>query len=150
MSESDRLRLVALDREDLAVLSAHLQDAVLKVADIKWMRAERRVVLTLNRFVWEALDERPWRKRNHQRRRSALHFARVESVRSANIDCHARDAVIELLAIQFEPRDVPSGEVVLIFAGDATMRIGIECLEAQLTDLGPAWSTPHVPRHMLA
>jgi hypothetical protein len=150
MLENDRLRLVALDREDLAILSAHLQDAVLKVADIKWMRSERRLVLTLNRFVWEALDERLWRKRDYQRRRSALHFARVDSVRSANIDCSAKDTVIELLAIQFEARDVPSGEVVLIFAGDATMRIGVECLEAQLTDLGPAWSTPHVPRHMLA
>lgn len=150
MPDDDRLRLVALDRDDLAIVSAHAQDAVLKVGDINWMAAENRLVLPMNRFVWEALDERPWRKREYQRRRSALHLARVLSVRSANVDRSARDAVLELLAISFEPRDEPSGDVVLTFAGGATLRLSVECLEVQLTDLGPAWSTPHVPRHMLA
>jgi len=147
--DADLLRLVALDAEDLAILSAHCQDAVLKVADLRWMRAEKRFLVPMNRFVWEVAGEGSWRKRNYQRRRSALHFARVERVQSSAIDRSGRHTVLDLLSIRFEPRDEPSGEVVLYFAGDATIRLTVECLEAQLADLGPAWSTAHAPQHLL-
>jgi len=149
-AEGDGLRLIALDNEDLAVLSAHVQDAVVQVGDLRWMPAEKRFVLAMNRFAWEAAAGRRWRRRNHQRRRSALHFARVEAVSSVGIDREATDAVLELLAIRFEPRESPSGDVLLDFAGGASIALKVECLEVQLTDLGPAWSTPHAPRHMLA
>ncbi len=150
MSGDDRLRLIALDPEDLAVLSAHVQDAVLKVGDISWMAGENRLVLAMNRFVWEAAAGGRGRGRSYQRRRAALHFERVLSVRSTGIDREADQVVLELLAISFEPRESPSGDVVLHFAGGATIRLAVECLEAQLADLGPAWSTPHAPRHVLA
>ena len=71
-------------------------------------------------------------------------------MQSTGIDRNARETVLELLAVRFEPRKRPSGDVVLDFAGGATIRLAVECLEAQLTDLGPAWSTPHAPRHVLA
>ena len=145
----DRLRLIALDVEDLAILSAHVQDAVLKVRDINWMPAERRVVVAMNRFVWETALGRG-RRRDYQRRLSALRFDRVEAVSSAGIDRAAGDAVLELLAVRFEPRRSPSGDVLLDFAGRSALRVSVECLEAQLTDLGPVWSTPHAPRHILA
>ena len=54
----DRLKLIALDREDIEVVSAHLQDAVVKAADIRWRPAEKRVVVALNRFDWEAAQRR--------------------------------------------------------------------------------------------
>lgn len=145
-TSDDRLRLVALDEEDLAVLSAHVQDAVLKVGEMIWMAGEKRFVVAMNRFVWEAGAQKRGRR---QRRRSALHFARVQAVRSAGLDREAKAAVLELLAVGFEPAASPSGDVVLTFAGGATVRLSVECLEAQLTDLGPAWSTPHAPRHVL-
>jgi hypothetical protein len=149
MTVDDRLRLIALDAEDLLVLSAHVQDAVLKVDDISWMPRENRFVMAMNRFAWDAaVGSR--RKRAYQRRRAALHFDRVEQVKSVGIDRRAGQAVLELLAVTFEPRGEPSGEVVLDFAGGPTIRLSVECLEAQLTDLGPAWSTPHQPRHVLA
>jgi hypothetical protein len=56
-ADDDRLRLIALDAEDLAVLSAHVQDAVLKVGQMRWMPRERRFVIGLNRFAWEAMPE---------------------------------------------------------------------------------------------
>lgn len=146
--DAELLRLVALDLDDLQILSAHCQDAVLKVGDLRWLPAERRFVLTMNRFVWEAANS-GWRKREYQRRRSALHFDRVESVRSTGVDRDADDAVLELLAISFESGDLPSGDVVLSFAGGGTIRLGVECLEAQLADLGPAWATALAPRHIL-
>lgn len=142
MPDDDRLRLIALDAEDLAVVSAHVQDAVLKIEDIAWMAREKRLVIAMNRFAWEASG-----KRDHQRRRAALHFARVEAVKSTGIDLKASGAVLSLLAVRFDPSDEPSGEIVLEFAGGATMRLAVECVEAQLADLGPAWSTPRAPRH---
>lgn len=148
MTDDNRLRLIALDEEDLAVLSAHAQDSVLKVSDMMWLRAEKRFVVAMNRFAWEATAS-AGRKREHQRRRSALHFERVEAVAQSGVDKDAKDAVLELLAIRFEPRDGPAGDILIDFAGDASIRLTVECVEAQLADLGPAWSTPHAPRHML-
>jgi hypothetical protein len=147
--DDDLLRLVALDTEDLAVLSAHAQDAVLRVEDINWLPREGHLVLGINRFAWESTPGGSWRKRDYQRRRSALHFARVGKVQSAGIDRAARDTVLALLAVRFEQRNPPSGDVVLDFAGGAAIRLAVEVLEVQLTDLGPAWSTPVAPRHVL-
>jgi hypothetical protein len=150
MTVDDRLRLIALDTEDLAILSAHVQDAVLKVGEMSWIPQEKRFVLAMNRFAWEHAGKGAHRRRDYQRRRSALHFERVEAVRSAGIDRDGNDAVLELLAVRFEPRENPAGDVLLDFAGGATIRLSVECLEAQLADLGPAWSTPLLPRHRLA
>jgi Protein of unknown function (DUF2948) len=149
MTADDRLRLIALDTEDLAILSAHVQDAVLKIGEMSWIREEKRFVLAMNRFAWEHVGK-GGRRREYQRRRSALHFERVEAVKSTGLDRDAKEAVLELLAIRFEPRENPSGDVLLDFAGGATLRLSVECLEAQLADLGPAWSTPLLPRHSLA
>jgi hypothetical protein len=149
MTDDDPLRLIALDTDDLAVLSAHAQDAVLKVADMTWLPKEKRFVLAMNRFVWEKAGKGSWRKREYERRRSCLHFDRVEAVQSAGLDRDARETVLELLAIRFEPGDSPSGDVLLDFAGGASIRLSVECLEAQLADLGPAWSATHAPRHIL-
>ncbi len=145
MTDKDRLRLIALDAEDLAIVSAHVQDAVLKAQDINWMAKENRFVIAMNRFAWE---EERGRRREHQRRRSALYFARVNNVKSTGIDRKAGGEVLSLLAVRFETGDAPSGEIVLDFAGGATIRLAVECVEAQLNDLGPAWSTQHAPRHM--
>ncbi|HWT30056.1 MAG TPA: DUF2948 family protein [Propylenella sp.] len=150
MTDDDRLRLIALDSEDLAVLSAHVQDAVLKVGEMSWLAEEKRFVLAMNRFAWEHAVKGSRRRRDYQRRRAALHFERVEAVKFSGFDRDAREKVVELLAIRFEPRESPSGDVLLDFAGGAGIRLSVECLEAQLTDLGPAWSTPLLPRHAVA
>lgn len=150
MPDDDRLRLIALDAEDLAVLSAHVQDAVLKVGEMAWLKPEKRFVIAMNRFAWETAAGGARRRRDYQRHRAALHFERVEAVAQSGIQQEAKEAVLELLAIRFEPRDGPSGDVLIDFAGGATLRLSVECLEAQLADLGPAWSTPHAPRHVLA
>jgi hypothetical protein len=148
MTDDDLLRLVALDTDDLAVISAHVQDAVLRVSDINWLPRQKHFVLAMNRFVWETAAGGSWRRRDYQRRRAALHFARVANVQSAGIDRNAGETVLELLAVRFEPVDAPSGDVVLDFAGGAALRLAVEVLEVELTDLGPAWSTPLAPRHI--
>ena len=139
------LKLLALDGEDLEVLSAHLQDAVLKVGDIHWRADEKRLVLAVNRFVWESAGEKS--RRLFERRRSALRFDRVTRVRATRIPRDAGDAVLELLALRFTPTETPSGVVEAIFAGGGLLRIDVECLEAELCDLGAAWATENCPRH---
>jgi hypothetical protein len=150
MPDDERLRIIALDAEDLAILSAHVQDAVLKVKDIRWLPKDGHFVMAMNRFVWEAAAVATWRKREYMRRRAVLHLARVIKVQSIGIDRDKPETVLNLLAVRFEPGESPSGDVVLEFAGGAAIRLAAEVLEAELTDLGPAWSTPHAPRHVIA
>lgn len=141
------LRLAALDAEDLAILSAHVQDAVFKVADTTWLPREGRFVVAMNRFVPDPRPARLFRRPQHQRRRAALDFARVRGVRSAGLDRGRGEDVLCLLALRFEPADAPSGTVELVLAGGATIRLEVECIEARLADLGPAWATDTVPKH---
>lgn len=141
------LKLVAMDEDDLNVLSAHCQDAVLKPSDLVWLADEQRFALTMNRFAWEAGRKGGLFSRSYERRRSVLHFERVASVRAFGIDRDADDQVLSLLALQFEPGEAPAGEVRIIFAGGSEMRLAVECIEAQLTDLGAAWETRSRPRH---
>ena len=147
MSAADRLRLIALDAEDLAVLSAHVQDAVVKTGDMTWLSGQKRFALILNRFAWEALEKGFRRKKSYQRRRTGLHFDRVAKVRLSGIDRASEDSVLSLLAVQFHQTESPAGEIQLVFSGGGTIRLIVECLEAQLSDLGPAWSADHAPRH---
>ncbi|WP_367715901.1 DUF2948 family protein [Nitratireductor sp. GISD-1A_MAKvit] len=145
----DFLKLVALDDVDLAIVSAHLQDAVVKVGDLAFEPANNRFAGAFNRFVWEKERKRSFlRKSAHERRRSILHFDRVQSVRATSIDRSRPEDVLSLLALNFIPADdAPAGVIELIFAGDAALRLDVECIEARLTDLGAAWETPSRPDH---
>jgi hypothetical protein len=140
----DRLKLIALDREDMEVVSAHLQDAVVKAADIRWRPAEKRVVVALNRFDWEAANGA---SPQFRRRRAALRFERVSACKCREVSAAAKDQVLNLLAVVFEETDQPAGVVTLTFSGGATLRLEVECLEAELADLGPSWVTECCPAH---
>ena len=140
----DLLKLVALDTDDMAVVSAHVQDSVVKVGDVMWRPAEKRLIVVLNRFDWESAQSPvpPFR-----RRRAALRFERVNGFKHRNIACSEKDAVLNLLAIEFTPTDAPGGFVTLTFSGGAALRLEVECLEAELADLGPVWATAACPAH---
>jgi hypothetical protein len=140
------LKLIALDQDDIAIVSTHLQDAVVKVADIVWLPGEKRLVLGVNRFDWEACGEvTPC----FQRRRTALRFDRVHALRCRNIDPKAKDAVLNLLAVEYSETDNPAGVVTLIFSGGAALRLEVECLECELADLGPTWTAAARPAHVI-
>ena len=149
MSKSAKLlKLIALDKGDLDVLSAHLQDAVLKVGDMAYLPKEKRLALVLNRFDWEkAHGTSNGKTANRERRQSALRFERVHKARLQNIRLEAKRDVLELLAIQFEATEEPAGRVTLVFAGGAAIQLEVECIEAELKDLGPAWRTRNQPSH---
>jgi len=140
----ERLKLVALDGQDLAVLSAHVQDAVVRVRDLVYLPRERRFALELRRYDWQAPPDVPPR-----RRLAALHFERVMAARTRAVRPGDPDAVLSLLAATFEERDAPGGTVTLHFSGGAAIALDVECIEAQLKDLGPAWEAISRPYHPL-
>ena len=146
MTDDDRLKLAALDEEDLAVLSAHVQDAVLKVADMAYLPKENRFVVVMNRFGWEQVAGR---RRDYQRRRAALTFDRVDAVKTSRIRRADGDAVLNLLAVEFSPSNPPAGAITLVFAGGGAVRLDVECIEVRLADLGAAWATTAKPSHDL-
>lgn len=140
------LKLLALDTEDLAVISAHVQDAVVRVEDMGYAREDKRFALLINRYAWE----KDGKSKTGERKRAALRFDFVTNAQSANINLHAREGVLELLSVTFEMTDDPSGEVLLSFAGGGTVRLSVECLEVRLHDLGAAWAASARPEHDLS
>ncbi|WP_350333175.1 DUF2948 family protein [Coralliovum pocilloporae] len=145
----DTLKLAALDQDDLNVISVYTQDAVMKVGDLSYQPKDKQFMVAMNRFVWEKAGDDTTKKSNFERRRSALHFDRVLGVKAHNIRQDAKDAVLELLAVQFEGNgsDDPAGHILLHFAGGGAIRLNVECVEAQLCDLGAAWETGSRPEH---
>jgi len=133
------LKLLAQDAEDLAVISAALQDAVAKVGDIAFERGSRRLTVAFNRYRWESGAR--------QRVRSALQVGGVMGVQTRKIRRGSRDGVLSLLAIVFEPGEAPGGTVTLSFAGGGDLRAQVECVDAVLADISPSWSTPRQPTH---
>lgn len=139
------LKLLALDEEDLAIVSAHMQDSVFKVAEVSFDGKSRQLSLTANRFVWESASERG---NSFERRKAALVFKRVNAVRSVGVDRKNREAVLDLLAIRFEKKgEGPDGTIELMLAGGGIVQLDVECIEVQLADIGGAWETRSRPQH---
>ncbi len=145
------LKLIALDEEDLSVISAHLQDAVLHVSDMAYIPHERRFALVANRFDWATADTRSTRTRSpFVRCQTALRFERVTAAQILGIDLSSGSTVLSLLAIAFEPAELPAGRILLHFAGGGAVRLDVECIEGELRDLGAVWAASSTPDHSAA
>jgi len=148
-NNASRRRLVALDDDDLAVVSAHVQDAAVVAGDILWRQAEKRLVIAMRRIDCEDIIAGDCVPRKLI---SALRFDRVLSCRSREIDMAASDLPLTLLGIEFYRGKKPGGEVLLLFASGGVLRLEVECLECELADLGPDMSDadPAEPRNLPA
>ena len=156
---TDELKLVALDKDDIEVISAHVQDSLVKIADILWRPSEHRFVIALNRFDWMSAAEiakagkvsgttaGTSAKPDYRRCRTALRFERVLACKCRNLDQTAKDAQLNLLAVEFAETDAPAGIVSLIFSGGGVIRLNVECLEAELADLGEVSAAAICPDH---
>jgi Protein of unknown function (DUF2948) len=131
---SPQLKLIALDPDDLAVISTHVQDARVHASDIIWRQSEKRLVIGLNRLDWEqtmAGETEP------RRLIAALRFDRVLACKSRRIDLDAQDMVLDLVGIEFHQAvEPPGGSALLLFSHGGALRLDVECLECELTDLG--------------
>lgn len=136
------LRLRAETVDDLSVLSAALQDAVGRLADVAWLAKRRRFALVFNRFRWEAQ-----RRGGGERVRCGLTVEHVTAVRGLRLDPGEKDRVISLLDMVFEPGEDAAGVLRLVLAGGAAIALEVEALEITLTDISRPWTTTSVPRH---
>jgi hypothetical protein len=132
------LRLLAEDGEDLAIISAALQDAILRPADIVWEKGARRLTIELSRFCWECGGTRV---------RAAMQFGDVQAVKSRGLP-RLPDTPLELLAIHFLEGEPPGGKVILMFAGGGDLRVDVECLDAVVADLSERWQARMAPTHL--
>jgi DNA-binding protein YbaB len=139
MTQATALKLLAEDAEDLKVVAAALQDAVGKIGDISYEPTARRLTLAFNRYRWEA--------KGGERVRSALQVGSVLGVQARKLRRNAKDAVVELLNVAFEPGEAPGGTVTFTFAGGGDLRAQVECLDVILADVSAPWPTPRTPRH---
>lgn len=142
------LKLIALDAEDLSVISAHMQDAVLQLGELTYLPKEMRLAAIANRFDWiSALQDGKSDRAEFARRRAAIRFERVLSAQVQGIDLNNQSTVLSLLAIGFEPVDPPGGDIILHFSEGRAIRLRVECIEAELQDLGATWQAASKPQH---
>ncbi len=141
MSET-LLRLVAFDSDDLDVISANLQDCLVKVGDMAFLPREKRFAFLAARFDWVKAASG-----SLERCRAGVHFERVLKVSCAGFSPRDASRLLELLHIGFRETAAPAGEVDLIFSGGCALRLEVECLEARLADQGERWKAKCLPGH---
>ena len=142
------LKLIALDSEDLTVISAHLQDAVARVGDLTFLEVDKRFVSIFNRFDWlDESDQAMAQKGEYVRRQAGLRFDQVTRAMVSGIDLTQKDQILSLLSISFEQTDKPSGIITFNFSGEAGIKLHVNYIEAELKDLGAAWTTKNQPKH---
>ena len=142
---TDKLKLRARDADDLQVLSACLQDAILPIGDMAYERAARRFVMVANRFCWERVDDR---KAAFDRVNCGVTFERVSAVKLRHIDRQDRSLMLSLLAITVNP--LPAGvAITLVCAGNRDLRLESDAIAVQLEDFDGPWPTTNRPSHIL-
>lgn len=144
MAEGRALRLVAEDDADLKVISAAVQDAVLKAENIKYDSKRRRFTLEVNRFQWEDAPKRGPKTRV----RALLAFDSVLGVKTRAVSKTDPDMVMSILSVTFAPDDEPpGGKVSILFSGDGELQLDAEALDVTLLDSEYEWATRHTPDH---
>ena len=139
------LKLIARTEEDLRVVSAHLQDSIVSVADIANLKKNKIFLMQLNRFMWEDVEKGVFRK--NKRIRTVLKCEGVLDVFSKNINQIKKDKFLDFLAIETKKMPDNNYEMKIIFAGDSIIKVVSEVIEVTLDDQGEAWDTKNKPRH---
>ena len=165
------MKLRAVDGDDLQVLSACLQDALVPLREVAFLKKEARFVMVANRFRWE-LGREPEKPDGEgagpadaptaeaqgedarfeddgpappfERTNCGVCFDRVERVRFRGIDPGSKHQILNLLAIESG-----SGSIDLLFSDDAAIRLDVSGVSCHLEDLGEPWPTRWHPDHDL-
>ena len=139
------LKLIAKTEEDLKVISAHLQDAIVLISDIASLEKNKIFLIQLNRFMWEDVEKGVFRK--NKRVRTILKFENVLEVNSKNINQSKKDKFLDFLAIESSIMPDNNYEMKITFAGDSIVKLVSEAIEVTLDDQGEAWDTKNKPKH---
>ncbi len=143
------LNLGAVDAEDLNVISALVQDAILPATEMRWLPAERQLAVLLNRLRWEDVPAAQKRDRPVERVQSLLVVSDVMRVASQGVDRTDSDTVLSVLSVEFEPGEDGAGHVIVTLAGDGALRAEVEALDVSLKDVTRPYLAPSrkLPEH---
>ena len=147
IDEKDNLKLIGKNQEDLKVISAYLQDSVVIVRDIVFLKKNRTFIMIVNRFMWEDIEKGVFRQ--SKRIRCAVKFEEVINVRSLNINQKNDIKSLECLAIRSNIAIDENYEINIYFSGDGIITLNSEFIEVVLHDLGKTWNVKHVPKHKI-
>ena len=142
--KTKNLKLIAQSEEDLKVISAHLQDAIVSPKDIANLKKNRIFLIQLNRFMWEDIEKGVFRK--NKRIRTVLKFDEIINVSSKNILGNS-EKFLDFLAIESRIMNDKRYEIKLIFSGDSIIKIKSEVIEVTLDDQGSPWESKTKPKH---
>jgi len=145
--EKINLKLIGKNNEDLKVISAYLQDSIVTVKDIVFLKKNRSFIMIVNRFMWEDAERGVFRK--NKRIRCAVKFEEVEKVKSKNINQKNKNKPLEFLAIRCNLINDKIFKIKIFFSGDAIITITTESIDVIMHDLGKPWEVKRVPAHKL-
>ena len=144
--EKFNLKLLGRNQEDLKVISAYLQDSIVTIKDIAFLKLNRTFVMVLNRFMWEDIEKGVFRE--NKRIRCVVKFEEVLNVESKNINQKNKNKKLECLAI--ESAEIQKGyRIKIFFSGDSIITIATETLEVTLNDVGLPWNVKYAPKHKI-
>lgn len=143
----NKIKLMARDPQDLAVLSALMQDAVGKTSEIAWLPNKRIFALVVNRFRWEDADDAKAAGRDYERVRAGLHVEDVAEAKFRGFDIAKGQEAFEVLSLKFIPGEDGTGHVIIDCAGDAGFDLSVETLDVRMADMDTIWRTKHLPKH---
>ena len=147
MDEKTNLKLSGKNQEDLKVISAYLQDSILIVKNIVFLKQNRTFVMIVNRFMWEDAEKGVFRQ--NKRIRCAVKFEEVITVECKNINQKNKNKPLECLAIKCSSIFEETYEINIFFAGDGIISLVVEVIEVALHDLGKPWNVKHIPIHKI-
>ena len=140
LSVLNRMKLNAIDTEELKIIATVLQDGLIEVNDVKYLPSIRTFIVMITRFMWE---EKIVNKTNN-RTKAVLVFEDVLAVHSRNIDQMNKTKVLELLTFNFYNNKSKNIEIELLFNNDATIKLETEVVQAKLEDQGESWTVEEV------
>ena len=143
--EKNNLNLIGENEEDLKIISAYLQDSVVIVKDIVFLKRNRSFVMIVNRFMWEDVEKGVFRK--NKRIRTILKFENVINVLSKGINQKNKSRFLDFLAMESNLLSNKTFEIKVIFSGDSIIRVVAEVIEVALDDQGEPWDTKNKPKH---
>ncbi len=161
MTPPQPVKLRARDPQDMSVLSAVLQDALVRPADMTYLASDKRFVMVVSRFRWEhpecevlpepeseselegdARFEEAGQHILFERVNAGVCFDRVGRVRTRGLGARDHQRILNLLAVEVEAR-----AITLVFSDGPVIRLEVSAIACHLEDLGEPWATPWRPAH---
>ena len=147
LNERVNLKLLGKNQEDLKIISAYLQDSILIIKDMIFLKQNRTFIMMVNRFMWEDVEKGVFRQ--NKRIRCAIKFEEVIKVESKNINQDNKNKPLECLAIKCASIVNGTYKIKIFFAGNSIITIISEVIEVALHDLGNPWNVKHIPTHKI-